>query len=520
MNNDFNNNNINNFNSPQQPINNINNTQFQPLQQPNYNQQPNFNEQPVYDQQPIKNKKHGKTILLIVIAIALVIALAFGIKFIMGHNKTVDKNIESTFDLNALIRIKKDDKYGYIDSNGKFVIQPQYTYATSFTGNYAMVSLETEVDGKKRDVYQLIDKAGTVKATADYSSDIKYFKDYDVWLINKQLYNGSLKKLSADGIKVDDADYGYFKWTNDNYTTGGIMNSSGKITYTYKFETGESYIHIDTHKKNKYVKNIYCTANVENMKYAIVNCDTGKVIYDYSDKYISSNGNNIFKISRKDTYEFISTLYIQDDEIVFQSSNKNVSLYYSDYGYIQITDDDKDYDQKYSYIDLSSGQIVTQKPANSTNLNMNLNEWEEYTSIKKFSCDTKYGLMSDDKVKIPCEWSYISYLDLPIYKYLSSKGKEYVIASKDNKSYLLNLKDGKTVAEFNDNYVYNVSGTTFIYYTENSDSDNKIVYNLVTGKSLSIESGTSLKIYSNYITFKKDGKLNYYNADLKLIYTE
>lgn len=518
MNNNLNNNNVTNFNTPKQPVNNT--TQFQTFQQP------------IYNQQPIKNKKHGKTILLIVIAIALVIALVFGIKFIMSHNKTVDKNIESTFDSNALIPVKKDGKYGYIDLNGKFVIQPQYDYATPFYGDYAKVTLDPKAAIGTDEIYQLIDKFGNVKATANYTENIKHigeYTDYNVWILNKQLYNSSLEKLSPENTEVRYVEDGYFAWTNKNNKTGGIMNSSGKITYTYKFEDDEeNYIFFRSHFKNSsffntHLKEHYCVIGVENKKYAIVNCDTGKVIYDYTDKSITNHGDNIFELKENDTHEFVSKLYIQNDKIVFQTYSKNVNIKTdNNYKYFTIVDYDKESDQRYSYIDLSLGQTVDQKPTSSPNLVTD--EWEEYTSITKFSCDVGYGimrfgLMSGEKEKIPCEWSRINYLDLPLYKYLSSKGKEYVITRRDDKVYLLNLKDGKSAVELNTIDVNNVRGSSFVYYTDN-DTKNKVVYNVITDKSLPIESGADLTIYSNYITLKKDGKLNYYNADLKLIYTE
>ena len=45
-------------------------------------------------------------------------------------------------------------------------------------------------------------------------------------------------------------------------------------------------------------------------------------------------------------------------------------------------------------------------------------------------------------------------------------------------------------------------------------------YNLITDKTLSVENELELYRYSNYITLKEDNKLNYYNTDLKLIYTK
>lgn len=510
----------NNYNIPPQPTNNINTVPVQNEQNINFQQQPVYNQPQNNYQQPMNNQnnnKSNKKILFIIIAIVIVIVGIFVAKNFIGKG-TGDKKIDSLFSSDSPIRVKKDKKYGYIDSNGNFIIQPQYDYATDYYGDYAEVALETTVEDNKVKVYQIIDKKGNVKATAKYSSDIEYVDDYDIWIINDQLYNGSLNKISADGIKVDYEKYGYLRWENDSNKTAGIMNTSGKVTYTYKFADGEDYLGVSPSDTDKTLKERYCRITIENNKYGIVNCNTGKVVYDYTDKYISDEDDNIFEVSVKDNYEFVSIMYIQNDKIIYQSSSKNVDLYYSSYGYVQIRDDDKDYSQKYSYIDVSTGQITDKQPSSSNDTD-DLDEWEEFSKLTKFSCSTGYGLMSGDKEKIPCEWSEIEYFDLLLYKYLSSNGKKYVMAKKDDKTYLLNLKDGKAAAEFNSTYIYTDSDSTFIYY-EDSKTNKKIIYNLITGKSISVENETNLDTYSNYITLEEDGKLNYYNMNLKLIYTE
>lgn len=499
--------------------NNINNNQvnFNNLQQPMNNNSFQTLQQPTYDQQPTK-KNSIKKILLIIIAIVVIVLLVFFIKHFIG-GETGDKNNASTFSVNSLIAVEKDGKYGYIDLKGNFVIQPQYDYATSFYGDYAEVAIENEVDGQKVKTYQVIDKAGNVKMTTSSAWGIEHKSEYDIWIINNQLYNGSLKKLSADGVKVTYEDEGYLIWENDTNKTAGIMNSSGKVTYTYKFADGESYIGVDTPDNDKTLKEKYCRITIDNKKYAIVNCDTGKVAYDYTDKYISLEDDNIFKLTTKDTFEFVSIMYIQNDKVIYESSNKNVDLYYSGRGYVRITDDDKDYNERYSYIDISTGQITDSEPESSSNSNYDLDEWEEYTKITKFNCSSGYGLMSGENTKIPCEWSNIKYFDLSLYKYLSSKGKEYVMAEKDGKIYLLNLKDGKSVAEFNAFYINTYGDTTFIYYKD-QETGKRIIYNLITGKSLTTEYEQNAYLYSNYMTLEEDGKLNYYNTDFELFYSQ
>ena len=93
------------------------------------------------------------------------------------------------------------------------------------------------------------------------------------------------------------------------------------------------------------------------------------------------------------------------------------------------------------------------------------------------------------------------------------------MAEKDDKTYIVNLKNGKTVAEFNASYIYDDELSTFIYYDDKS-TNKWVVYNLLTGKEMAIDKQNDLDTYSNYITVEEGNKVNYYNANLKLIYTE
>lgn len=460
------------------------------------------------------SKKNKLIILLPVIVVLLVIAI---ILVNIIKKNTNDSELATLFDSN-LIKIKENEKYGYINSNGKVVINPKYDEATDFYGNYAVVEEKVNEDGKETNVYEIIDTKGNVKITTNYSSDIEYISKYNVWIINDQLYNSSLKKISSDNVEVDYEDDGYLSWVNNTNNTAGIMNTSGKVTYTYKFTGSEHYLGVDPSEVDDNLKDKYCRITIDNDKYAIVNCETGKVIYDYTDKYISNEDSNIFEISEHDTYKTLFVLYIQNDKIVYQSENGNIELkdYYIKNGYITIYDK-KEYEDK-GYIDIKVGKITDTKPSYSSSDSDNLSDWEEYTGLTKFSCTVGYGLMKNDKISLPCEWTTLDFFKLSLYEYLESKGKPYIMAKKDGKMYLINAKNGKTVEEFNTSSIYDYYDSTFIYYTDNTTSK-VVVYNLITGKSLTFDKNTSVKAYPNYITVKQNNKLNYYNTDLKLIYT-
>lgn len=274
------------------------------------------------------NKKKFNYKILIIVVIAIILAIGGYLLFTKKSKNKLTTDISAIFDSDQPIVVKKGKKYGYIDIDGNILIEPKYDNATSFNGNYAIVRL----DG----TYQVIDRKGEMKIETTYSNDIKYVSDHKVWIIKNKLYDSDLKQLTEEDKVVSYEDNGYLSWTNSNQA--GIMNTKGKITYTYNFKDGESYLGFTSSDTDDSLENHYCRVTLDNKKYAIVNCDTGKVIYDYTDKYIYSEDDNIYTLYADSGYNSkASVVYIQNDKIAYQSSNPEVELDYSN-GYIIIKD--------------------------------------------------------------------------------------------------------------------------------------------------------------------------------------
>ncbi len=472
------------------------------------NQIPNNNN---YDNKPKKNK----VLLIVIIAVIIGIAVFLGIKFLGGKNTVSDQ--ASTISEGDPILIEKGDKYGYIDTNGNVIIPFKYDDAWSFIGGYTRVSEITDVDGYLDELFYLIDTKGNIIYTANSSRGILYYDRYDVWIINGKLYNGSLKQLSADSITVDYKDNGYLSWESEK--SAGIMDYTGKITYTYNFSGDEDFLSINVPDVSATLKEKYCIVNVENKKYAIVNCETGKVVYNFTDYYISEYDNNIFELSLKSNFEFVSSIYIQNDQIIYETNDQNIDLYYDSSGYVKIDDSNKPYSERYSYINILTGEITQEKPSVDIPTITSIDIWEEYTNYKQQSCDNGgYSLVKDDTVVVPCGYDSFKYFDLNLYKYLVSKGKDYVLAKKDRKTYLVDLKTGQVVEEFNMPSVITREDSSFVYY---QDDNGTYIYNLISGKSFTT-SDVDAKVYirSNYFVIKQDSKSDYYNMDCKLIYVD
>ena len=118
---------------------------------------------------------------------------------------------------------------------------------------------------------------------------------------------------------------------------------------------------------------------------------------------------------------------------------------------------------------------------------------------------------------IPCKYSNISTFQEPLNTYLKTKNKNYIIATTDDKTQLINLKNKKVVKEFNTTRLVDKYEGPFVCYYQNDDV---VIYNILTKKEIKIKDATINLVGSNYIsTITTSGKLNYYNSNLKLIYS-
>lgn len=475
-----------------------------------------------------KNLKNSKNKIILIVIIVAIISIISIVILILNNNKisensnnnnsninTSEQDSNFVYESDTPIRFSKDNKYGFMDINGNVIIEPIYKSANEFEDSYkdyTYVSYDDSKSGYSNTIAYLIDKKGNIKATGGAQSDFRHITDYNVWLINDQLYDEELNKITSDDLKVYYEGYGYFTWKNNTNKTEGVMNSKGEITYTYQLLNDDYSFTIHPSDNDHNLKDNYGVAIVNNKKYAIINLDTGKIIVDYTDAHISCENYNRFEIIKN--YDFDSRLYIFNDEIVFKSNNKSSTIEYNN-NYITIYDSDN---EEYTYYDAQTGKKLNEKP--KTEIPKYSTELEQYLKMNVFSCDEGKGFESEDGIKIPCEWDSIDILmELNLYKKLERNGKSYIFAEKDNKKYLLNINTGKVVAKFNAKHIHFYSDSPFIYYKD-EDLNKTIVYNLITGKSISVENEVTIYQKSESVIIEAENKKDYYNMNMKLIYTE
>lgn len=465
-----------------------------------------------------ENVKSKKFLLIIAIVVILAILLVVGFVIYKKSNSSIQNSELAKYsDSSSLIGVKKDGKYGYINMNGDFVVKPLYEEVLDYNDKYVVVKSSTSVTSDKSEVYQLIDFDGNVKMSSDSMYGFIYNEEYKTWLANGAIYDNNLKRITNDDIDVSLATTGFYSWTNKSKTEGGIIRADGKITFTYKFEN-KNNTSIDVKAPisgDEEIKEKYCIVNILYDKYGVVNCNTGKIVYDFSSKKISTISNNIFSVYDGSYSNKVLTFYAQNDKIMYQSTYKNASIFYKS-GYININDENGSL-----YYDTKNGEKLEKRPSVFDNLlgKSDKEEFSEFTGITEFSCDKgKVNLKKNDKELLSCEWSEFDYIDINLYKYLLSNNKNYILAIKDDKYYIVDIDKNKIISEFDTHY-FSSDSSLFVFYID-SNSIKRVIYSWLNGNKIELSEDSSYERFSNYVTVTENGKTKYYNSNLKLIYTE
>lgn len=416
----------------------------------------------------VKNNKKNKLMGLVILITSLLLCLLI-IWIIKGSRVPTPKEMEIG---NHLIIVEKDNKYGFINTNGDLVIDYIYDGGEDFYYKYGIV--------KKDDSYYLIDEEGNIKLKGN---NISYVKDIGEYLVDGILYDYKLKKVSS----YNNLSYileGFYLYNMDN--TSGIINYKGKLIY--KEENGN--IEIICKEKDSYLNGLYAVIKKDN-KYGIINLYNGMIIIEYQDKEIVPLGNNFFKMNN-------DYLYLDENRVAVKSRNE-ISFYNIVEGILNVNN--KKYIlERAEYRDNIDIQNVT-----------STTKFENETGITKYISKTGVGLIENNKVIVSPIYEDIVFIDYDIYNCVfNNTGNKIVLLLLDGKTYLYSYNTKKILYIFDTSSIEVNNNTSFIKYTDSNG--NRFVYNLLTNKYGYYKE--DYIFYSNYM--KTNGKI--YNIDLEKIY--
>ena len=233
------------------------------------------------------------------------------------------------FDPKNPIKIKKNDKYGYITSEGENLLDPKYDYASDFYGDYAIVGILEKGSDYEYSSYEVIDKKGNVKIKSEYA-DIEYYPEYGLWLVDGALYDSKFKRKYDESIMHYHIGDGYFAYTNPVKEESGIITYKGKNVFSWAGSDLSAEI-----AKNYYDEtDVYAEVTNYDDRDIIVSFKTGKVVYTLEDterNNIVAEENGIFYLYNDDDYETEKWLFFKDGKLLYESTDKIDEIEIYDY---------------------------------------------------------------------------------------------------------------------------------------------------------------------------------------------
>jgi len=489
---------------------------------------------PVYDQVNNNASKKGvsKKNILIILAVLIVAVGVLTFFYFKNKSNNTEVKLSAIFDPDKPILVKNDYKYGYIDSKGKIIIEPKYISAENFYNDYAVVKIQNpkNLDLYTENIYQVIDRKGNVMISSEDYNEPLFVEEYNVWLINNMLYNSKLKPITNMNMVVEYVSNGYFAYEDIVNNTSGIIDTSGKVVFSSNLSS--IYIKVNT---SEYSDEVYAsiTSYGDSEVDAIVSLNNGKTLYSLDnpkDEYISDEGNGIFYFYNQnidDGYSNRTWLYFYNNELAYQV-NKADNLEIYDYEN-QILEIDFGYSyetlgktKRYEYYDVKNQKVLTEAPNYSNDYDEELDLVEATYGYKEFYNNGRYGLISGDRIVLPCEYDDVEFLNKALFDYMKQvHKKELVLLEKDEKTVLYDLTKQEVVTTFDYTNVNDYEYSTFLtvnIYDEYS-VERQIVYNILSGKSITVDEDASLRVGSNYITFYNDNdELLWFNNNLEQIY--
>lgn len=529
----------NNQNNNQQVNNNNNqvNNSINSQYIENNNQQVNLTtNEPVINNQNNNNKFKSlinkKTIIIISCIILGIVVIVFAFKFLGNSSKSINAvDTKSLLDPNKPIMIEENNKYGLISSKGKIILEPIYSNISEYYNNYAIT---TKKVGDET-IYQIVDINGNIMV--DNINDKPYYVEgYNNWVYDDKLYNSNFKVISDENLYIDYEEYGYLTYSNYNTNISGIMNGNGKSIYEWEGTLISLTVSNNTYND----KELYSIVKDLSDKTIIINLKNGKVMkkLENPDKSIYAEDDGIFKAINSN-YDYDEWYWFVDNKLAYYANEviDEMSVYDYENRILQI-DYGYDYEElgkekRIYYYDAKNNKMLDEEPKRKAYKLDDINRYgaldnydeilEEFYGYRTVYENEKYGINKKDSIILPNEYDRIDFIDLNVYNYFKDKGKELVIVRKDKKAALLNLKNKKSILSYDNASITDNENSSFLNINLYEDSGytpkETIIYNLITGKQMSIPKNSTLDVNSNYIIVKDNNKKVYYNTDLEEIYS-
>ncbi len=401
-------------------------------------------------------------IAVLIIVIVVVLLTRGGGPSVVADDGSVagTANAKIIFDKNAPVPfLLSGTGYGYINPNeNKWTIEPKYSKAEQFHGNYAKVAMNEKI--------LIIDRKGETILKLSQDSDVRYEINDNVWVIDYDVYNSAMKKMNPDGSKASYLDYGYAFIIPANED----KNSS--------FKTGIPYlINVGTGEKSYECNAIGCSITItkgatDDIIYiAVYESGKGVKIYSLKDKneiYSSPATNSMTKL--------FNGVFVEKDIVEKKIIN-------------------------YLTIDNNAVEKTRQRPNIAPD--KSISGAREYYATQ---CSGGYnitGVIDDCSIK--------AYWELPslVYSWYSENNKKPVVILKEDGIHLFDMQGQKDIKKYDKSYSFETFDDS-VFVKLYLDSGEKRMCNILEpNKDCMTIDGKTINVYATYFTV--DRKTYSYN---------
>ncbi len=419
---------------------------------------------------------------------------------------------------------KEDDNYGYLDIDGKVLIEANYHSATPFYGEYALVSFYDDED----EIYEIIDKKGKTILRTSPTSQPHYYGEYGVWLIDNKMYTYEMKEISLGNCHIEYLGHGFFSYLDNDSSSSGIVDASGKKIFTWD----EDYISVDISDVDYPTNDYYAGVSNYEEREEIVSLADGKSVYvldDTKNRYLEVESDNVFRIiDRSDNYKTVEWLYLEKGKVAFRTTDDIYEITIDDFGHDILKIDygvnyaNSNHDERYAYYDVQNNRYLDETYLKEENIDKNA--WmEDIYDYKIYTCDKLYGIMQKNKIIKACAYTSIDLLDRNTYEYLKEYHARHLAILKDNSTVeIYDMKRGQVLHSYEMSSIKGEKDSSFFLITQFDESGytaaKYIVYNAITDEQMEFSSPSRISLYSNYITVEDKDTTTYYNTDFTKIY--
>lgn len=220
--------------------------------------------------------------------IVFILSLVLVCIFQSCSNSNSDMNIE-------LIPVATEEKFGYIDREGKIIINPQFAQALPFSDGKALI----ETIGDK-DAFGYIDETGKIAINAQFKNATS-FSEGIAWTVKE---SGAPEAIDVNGkvlFKIINAEKVF------NYSEGMacycIKDKEEKKLYGYLDKEGNTVIQPQFYKAGRFVEGMAIVKNKEG-QYGYINKD-GKIEINYQFDEAEEFENKFAVVKSGDNYGVI-----------------------------------------------------------------------------------------------------------------------------------------------------------------------------------------------------------------------